>query len=112
VFGPYVAYYPNPTKGFNLEGSAGIGPLTWSEGDPVSLGLSEVSVPGTDYSGTGFGFTLGVGYEWFVGRDFSLGPLLRVQHVSGTAKTDDTDFIEEIKLSATSTQVMFAGTYH
>ena len=61
--GPFVDWYPNPTRGFHLLGT-------------VALGLSiESDIKGRPLEPFALGFSpsVGLGYEWFVGSEFSLG---------------------------------------
>lgn len=65
-FGAFVDVYPDPTDGLHFLGFVGWGGLEFSRGGDVS---------GSDP--TGILFTLGGGYDFWVGDEWSVGPLAR-----------------------------------
>jgi hypothetical protein len=103
MIGPFVDYYFNPNQGFHGEAAVGYTALSAAkaEDDPY---------PTEDSSGGGFGVVLGVGYEWWVGDEWSLGALGRVQYVSGSVKGADTDNSRDV--SGTAISLLLTGTYH
>jgi hypothetical protein len=58
-------WYPQPSGGFNLSGGAGFGMLREEDPDPTTGFLLE------SYGGA---LQIGAGYDWRVGRNFSLTP--------------------------------------
>jgi hypothetical protein len=68
TLGPYIDYYPNPRKGFHILGTLGFARLTASYNDG-GFAASD--------SATGFTVGGGIGYDWWVGRDWSIGILGR-----------------------------------
>jgi hypothetical protein len=65
MLGPYVNYYPDPGQGFHLLGMLAVAQTNVNDGT-------------TKYnSATGFGLGAGVGYDWWVGDEWSLGILGR-----------------------------------
>jgi hypothetical protein len=56
------------------------------------MGGTSYTFPSDDESGTGVSLLAGVGYEWWVGEQVSMGMLARLQYVSGSVKaTGDTE---------------------
>lgn len=60
-----IYYYPKATGGFFLRGGFGFAAYSASGG-------------GSKLTGAGLGFTLGLGYDFRVARNFSLSPVLNV----------------------------------
>jgi len=81
VVGPFIDIYPNPARGLHLEAAFGLAVLTASKGDLQricdSFSCENIIFPGDDYVGTGFGFVGGIGYEGWVGEQWSIGGLAR-----------------------------------
>ena len=84
VVGPFLDYYPNPAGGFHLQGAVGIASLSVSDGK-MKDGSNTIDLDESD--GTGFGAMLGIGYEAWVGDQWSLGVLGRVLY--GTPTMED-----------------------
>jgi hypothetical protein len=70
VIGPFIDYYPHPTRGFHVQGMAGYatynGPHAGNSFDTPR----------------GIGLMAGVGYDWWVGKEWSVGLLARCTFVS------------------------------
>ncbi len=84
TIGPYVDYYIDPTKGLHVLGTVG-------------YAVENVSSKNSSSNGsTGFGLGLGVGYDWWVGDEWSIGLLGRftyahmTQSAGGITVTDNT----------------------
>lgn len=77
-FGGVVVIYPNPTGGFHLFGGGGFGT---AQVTPDNTSIDPVKVSGPQING-------GVGYEGWIGNEWSLGGLLRldVPFLKGTEK--------------------------
>jgi len=71
VFGVFADYYPNPTGGFHL--MAGLN---------YSLMKFEADNGLESDAATGVGLTGGLGYEWWIGNEWSVGPLARLHWAS------------------------------
>ena len=56
--------------------------------------------PGDDYSGTALGFVAGLGYEGWVGEQWSVGGLARVSYISGTMSAVNEKQRPDVKVSA------------
>lgn len=104
--GPFIDYYFDPNGGGHIQASLGIGVAQQGEGDLDSA-----------YTGTGFAFMVGGGYEWWVGEQWSLGVLGRIQYFSVSGHPDD-DFgaisADEIDVEATFfvPAILLSLTYH
>jgi hypothetical protein len=73
VVGVFADYYPSATRGFHVQASFGLGVYVMGQGDP-SVAEAGIASP---HSSVGYGFTLGVGNEWWVDEDWSIGLLPR-----------------------------------
>jgi hypothetical protein len=104
VFGPFVDWYPNPRKGFHLQAALGLAALT-SRSDG-RFGEDDDD----DYEAFGAGIVLGVGYEWWIGNEWSLGVLARTQ-AAGLAGEDNSDVTWVHGASATPS-LLLTLTYH
>jgi hypothetical protein len=69
--GPFIDYYFDPNGGGHIQASIGLGVADQGKGD---LGAA--------YTGTGLALMVGGGYEWWIGEEWSLGVLLRVQYLN------------------------------
>ncbi len=81
LFSPLVDVYPWPTRGLHIQGGVGFATLVMGQAFPKS---------GQDaraHTAVGPGIMLGVGNEWFVADEWSLGLLGRMLY----AWTDGTD---------------------
>lgn len=103
LIGPFVDWYPNARKGFHLQGAVGF--ATLQEG---WKGRDAASEP--EYSAIGGGLMLGVGYDWFVAEEWSLGVLARVTGAVLTG-TDDDD-VRFFHAVGTSPSLLFSATYN
>ncbi len=67
--GPFVDFYPNPTKGLHLLGGGGVATATFPGGrtGPAAVSLELLA---------------GAGYEWWVGDQWSIGRLGRVSYLN------------------------------
>lgn len=83
VLGPFVDWYPRDQGGFHVEGSPGL--ATYVAGAAVPANAGPIA---RAHTAVGFGFMLGVGYEWWVADQWSLGVLGRLTYGT-TNGTDD-----------------------
>lgn len=107
VVGVLIDYYFNPREGFHVQGALGIGGLSFAEDDDT---FSDTSL-----TAAGGGMMLGVGYEAWVGTQWSLGAVARVLVVGGTARADDNDSIladEDFDARGFSPAILFVATHH
>lgn len=70
MLGPYVDYYPDPTTGFHLLGALGYAQLNLEDGSSKTK------------NATGFGLGGGIGYDWWVADEWSIGVLGRMSWAS------------------------------
>ena len=63
----------------------------------------------SESSGSGFGLTLGAGYDFWVGEQWSVGALARFQYVTAELEDDDDD---EVDFSAIVPGALFTVTHH
>lgn len=74
VIGPFLDWYARESGGFHLQFGLGLGTMTPQVfGDPATRQ--------SEYAAIGGGLMLGVGYEWWVDDDISLGILSRTTAV-------------------------------
>lgn len=79
VLGPLVDWYPDPRGGFHGQLGAGVSGFVAGRGESSNVRTS-------DHVAVGFGAVAGVGYEWWIASDWSLGFLARfLYHASSTA---------------------------
>ena len=102
VVGPFMDWYPNPRRGFHLQAALGFASLT--------DGGSNFDDDDEDYQAFGGGLVLGVGYEWWIGNEWSLGALARVQGAAVTGK-DDAD-VRWFHGVSTNPALLLTLTYH
>ncbi|MCA9596573.1 MAG: hypothetical protein KC776_24825 [Myxococcales bacterium] len=72
LFSPLIDVYPWPTRGLHFQGGFGFGTLVMGQGFP------KTGPDARAHTAVGPGFMLGVGHEWFVADEWSLGLLARV----------------------------------
>ena len=77
IFGPLLDYYPSAAGGFHVQASPGVGTYVAGAATPTFGGpLAQA------HSAAGFGFMLGVGYEWWIADQWSFGLLGRLVFAS------------------------------
>jgi outer membrane autotransporter protein len=105
LLGIFTDYYIDPQNGWHIEGALGIGVLRMSEG------LVDEARVIQDHNAAGIGFMLGFGYEWWIGKQWSLGPMARVMYgsLSSDDKTVDGDFTHSVFAMP---MILLGATYH
>jgi hypothetical protein len=103
LIGPFVDYYFDPRRGFHLQGALGFAALT-------GLRFDQGGRMDTDYAAFGGGLMVGLGHEWWVGDEWSLGVLGRmtVAYVRG----DDDQDVGWGHFVSTFPSVLATITYH
>ncbi len=96
--GPYIDYYPNPHGGLHILGTLGFANLTASYDD---------GTVSTRDSATGITLGGGIGYDWWVSRDWSLGILGRFTFAATKRTIDGFSVSEDTVLPA----VLFSFSY-
>jgi hypothetical protein len=100
VVGPFLDYYFDPQRGFHIQGAVGIGVLSYQR----ELDREEVLLGG-------LGVMLGVGHEWWIGEQWSLGGLARVIW-TGVGGEDPLDPELTYSGSAFVPGLLLTATYH
>jgi hypothetical protein len=103
VLGPFLAWYPDPMGGLHGEVAAGFA-LASINGFSELRGSDVLEIE--DYEGGGWGVVLGVGYDFWIGEQWSLGVLGRVSYAS-VGQTSDTN-----TLTAFIPAIAGTVTYH
>jgi hypothetical protein len=116
AIGPFFDLYPDPTRGFHFQASIGYSSATASgivvtTSDCLSGICTPKALPPGDYTGDGFGFMAGFGYEGWVGPEWSLGVLIRVQYFSAAVRSDDAAY-PDANLSLSLPAFLLTATYH
>jgi hypothetical protein len=103
LFGPFVDWYPNVRGGFHARAAVGLSTLT-----PRVFG--HPSTQRSEYLAVGGGLVLGVGYDWWVADEWSIGIMSQVTARLMTGK-DDTD-TKWTHLVTTTPGLYVCLTYH
>jgi hypothetical protein len=83
IIGPFADWYFEPTSGLHAEVCPGLATFVAGAGEPEYAG------PGAQaHTALGFGVSAGVGYEWWIGDQWSIGLLGRLL-VGITSGTDN-----------------------
>lgn len=109
MIGPFVDFYPNPQQGFHVLGAITYTLVSASHGKYDSTLGGEY--PPDDYSGDGVGLVLATGYEWWIGEQWSLGLLGRLQYTSVTLKSASKNYVD-VDFTAWVPGVLVEVTYH
>lgn len=72
-YGLLIDYYPDPLRGFHVQASGGIASYIMGQGD-----ANDPPAMAPPHAALGFGCMLGVGNQWWVDRDWSVGVLPRL----------------------------------
>lgn len=100
MLGPFIDYYFDERAGGHLMFSLGFAGIQQQDGEDLNEAIN----------GGGWGAMIGGGYEWFVGEQWSLGVIARVQYVAVSTKTEDSEI--EGTMSLIAPAVLFGVTYH
>jgi hypothetical protein len=97
--GPFVDYYFDPKGGAHVQAA-------------LLLTAAYIQPKDEAKSATGFGFggMVGAGYEFFIGEQWSIGPLLRLTYYRLSVKPSDSDTKSTLGLLAPS--LLLGLTYH
>ncbi len=102
VIGPWMDYYFNPQGGLHMPASLGFA---------VVRGLdAEGGRFNRDNTAFGAGFLIGVGYEWWIADEWSIGILGRLTGIIATSKDDDGH--RWIHAIGSAPSVLFTATYN
>jgi hypothetical protein len=88
-FGPFVDYYLDPKQGFHLLGAVTISNFSLDY-------QNDFATTGSSIDATGFGFTLGVGQDFWIGKQWSAGVLGKFTYASLSETRDGLSFDHEV----------------
>lgn len=103
LFAPHLDFYPMPERGLHFQAGVGVATLVMGQAIPTQ---------GPDaraHTAVGPGFMLGIGHEWFVGPEWSMGLCARMLYAwsSGT----DPESVDWSHNTVAPT-LMITATYH
>jgi hypothetical protein len=94
-------FYPNPRRGFHFQGAIGLAVLT---------GLNPGGDLSSRHAAFGGGAMAGIGYEWWVGEQWSVGVLGR--GTVGAMTENDGLGARWFHFAAAWPSILFTATYH
>jgi hypothetical protein len=100
TLGPFVDYYVDPKGGLHAQAALLLSFLVVDEKKDEFEGES----------GGGFGVMAGVGYEFWIGEQWSVGPLFRFTYAKLNVKGNDSEAESDVTLMAPA--LLAAFTYH
>jgi hypothetical protein len=104
VIGPFADWYFVPSRGFHAQVAPGVANYIAGAGEPQNEGPQAQA-----HTAVGFGFMLGVGYDFWIGDEWSVGVLGRF--VYATTHGSDNRHVEWSHASY-SPAVMLSATYN
>ncbi len=104
LFGALIDFYPDPLRGFHVQASAGLASYVMAQGTAEA---DRVIAP--PHVGVGAGFSLGVGNQWWVHPEWTIGVLPRL--VLGWASGND-EFGSRFRHRVVGYSLLLTTTYH
>lgn len=102
ILGPFLDWYPNPQRGFHVQAAVGVAGMGTAFDD---FGDSD-----EEYSAGGAGLVIGIGHEWWIGDQWSLGVLAR--NTLALVTGEDSAGVRWVHGIATTPSLMMTLTYH
>jgi hypothetical protein len=102
MLGPFIDYYFNERSGGHLTLALGFGGAVQPEGEDIP--------DGQNFGAAGFGALIGGGYEWWIGSQWSMGVIARVQGLMLQTETEKPKI--DGKMWLLSPALLFGVTYH
>jgi hypothetical protein len=102
LVGPFFDYYPDPRGGLHMQGAIGIANVRGLSVDSVNFDKDSISVGG--------GVMFGVGYDWWVSNEWSVGVLGRL--AVGVTGQEDKAGVRWYHAVGGTPSVLFTGTYN
>jgi hypothetical protein len=102
--GPFVDYYIDAHLGWHVQGALGLAGFNLTEGRRSGTQVRERTEAG------GLGFAVGAGWEGWIGKQWSMGVLLRLMYAS--VETNQNDFERWSYNALSFPEVLFSATYH
>lgn len=112
LVGPFVDYYIDAKLGWHVQGVLGLAAVN------VTTGERDGVFATSRHNAGGLGFAVGGGYEGWVGKQWSMGALLRLMYASAETNPDDNvpngaRPVERWAYEAISfPELLFTVTYH
>lgn len=100
----FADYYLDPLRGFHVQASGGIASYVMGQGD-----ANDPPTIAPPHAAMGFGFMLGVGNQWWLDRDWSIGVLPRLM-LAWTSGTDE--FGGSFSHRTLGYSLLLSATYH
>ncbi len=97
LLGFYVDYYVNENEGLHTMALIGLATLDDADDD-------------TDKLAVGFGSALGVGHDWWIADDWSVGVLGRIQFMTTSLEHDTTN--ADVTFVTLAPALLLTSTYH
>jgi hypothetical protein len=107
LIGPFVDWYFDDEGGFHAQAAPGVSTYVAGAGEP-KLGGPQAQA----HTAVGFGFMLGVGYDWWVSDTWSLGLLARITYgtMDGTAPAPEGQSVD-FHHTAYAPAILVTATY-
>ncbi|HEY0707694.1 MAG TPA: hypothetical protein VGG33_12905 [Polyangia bacterium] len=102
LVGPFFDYYMNPSGGFHMQGAFGVANVRGMSVETTNFDKDSISVGG--------GLMFGVGYDWWVSKEWSIGVLGRM--TVGITGQDDKADVRWYHAVGGTPSVLFTGTYN
>lgn len=98
-----VDWYPDARGGFHVQGALGLSGISLESS-------SRIELPPEKWEGGGAGLMLGVGYEFWVANQWSLGGVARALFLGGKLQNPDRDY--DVDIQVFSPALLFVATHH
>jgi len=107
LIGVFVDYYPDPAGGFHVMGALGIGAMNFESDTGRQFPPEKWASAGAG------GGVLGAGYEFWIGKQWSLGGVARVLYVRGDLEgARNTSADGTFSAQAIAPGILFSATLH
>jgi hypothetical protein len=105
--GPFADYYFDPRQGLHVQGGIAYAVAVAGKSTDSSAAYK---IPSSDYSGSGWSAMLGFGWETWVGDQWSIGVLGRLQY--GHVSLDASEGHDSVSMAFLLPTVLATFTYH
>jgi hypothetical protein len=102
LVGPFFDYYRNPGGGLHIQGAIGLANVRGLNVDAANFDKDAISIGG--------GLMFGVGYDWWVSEQWSIGVLGRL--AVGVTGQEDKSGVRWYHTVGGSPSILFVGTYN
>ena len=99
TFGPFVDYYPEPTGGLHFGALIGVSTLADADEDTEGVAF-------------GIGASAFVGYDIWVGNQWSIGPMARFQYMHTVDRIGTGPFTTDVTFNTIVPVLMLSIAYH